>query len=135
CGYRAGSFGFNKEIKMNIDKIKRVYLLGIGGIGMSGLARSFSRLGCEVAGYDRTSTEVTQTLEAEGMPIIYTDDVAAIPAAFEQAGEETLVILTPAIPPDLALKAHFIKHGHELYERSQVLGFISASRFTIAVAG
>ncbi len=120
---------------MNIDKIKRVYLLGIGGIGMSGLARYFSRLGCEVAGYDRTSTELTQTLEAEGMPIIYTDDVAAIPAAFEQAGEETLVIFTPAIPADLALKAHFIKHGHELYKRSQVLGFISASRFTIAVAG
>ena len=104
---------------MNIDKIKRVYLLGIGGIGMSGLARYFSRLGCEVAGYDRTSTELTQTLEAEGMPIIYTDDVAAIPAAFEQAGEETLVIFTPAIPADLALKAHFIKHGHELYKRSR----------------
>lgn len=120
---------------MNIDKIKRVYLLGIGGIGMSGLARYFSRLGCEVAGYDRTSTELTRTLEEEGMPIIYTDDVAAVPASFESAGEDTLIIFTPAIPADLALKSHFIKAGHELYKRSQVLGFISASRFTIAVAG
>lgn len=120
---------------MNIDKIKRVYLLGIGGIGMSGLARYFSQLGCEVAGYDRTSTELTRTLEAEGMPIVYSDDVTLIPSSFSQVGEETLIIFTPAIPSDLSLKAFFIEAGHELFKRSQVLGFISASRFTIAVAG
>lgn len=120
---------------MNIDKIKRVYLLGIGGIGMSGLARYFSRLGCEVAGYDRTSTELTRTLEAEGMPISYADDVDSVPASFKSASDETLIIFTPAIPKDLKLKAFFVDHGHELFKRSQVLGFISASRFTIAVAG
>ncbi len=120
---------------MNIDKIKRVYLLGIGGIGMSGLARYFSRLGCEVAGYDRTSTELTRTLEAEGLDITYTDDINTVPAVFKEANEETLLIYTPAIPKDLALKVFFTEQGHELFKRSQVLGFISASRFTIAVAG
>ncbi|MGN5955814.1 UDP-N-acetylmuramate--L-alanine ligase [Sphingobacterium lactis] len=120
---------------MNIDKIKRVYLLGIGGIGMSGLARYFRRLGCEVAGYDRTSTELTRALEAEGMPVSYDDNVATVPANFQEPSEETLLIFTPAIPKDLALKAFFVNQGHELFKRSQVLGFISASRFTIAVAG
>lgn len=120
---------------MNIDKIKRVYLLGIGGIGMSGLARYFRRLGCEVAGYDRTSTELTRALEAEGMPVTYSDDIATVPANFQEPSEETLLIFTPAIPKDLALKAFFVNQGHELFKRSQVLGFISASRFTIAVAG
>ena len=120
---------------MNIDKIKRVYLLGIGGIGMSGLARYFSRLGCEVAGYDRTSTELTRTLESEGMNISYEDNVDAIPVVFRHASEDTLLIFTPAIPKDLKLKAFFVEQGHELFKRSQVLGFISASRFTIAVAG
>jgi len=120
---------------MNIDKIKRVYLLGIGGIGMSGLARYFRRLGCEVAGYDRTSTELTRALEAEGMPVTYSDDIATVPANFQEPSEETLLIFTPAIPKDLTLKAFFVNQGHELFKRSQVLGFISASRFTIAVAG
>ena len=64
---------------MNIDKIKRVYLLGIGGIGMSGLARYFSRLGCQVAGYDRTSTELTKTLQDEGVTIVYSDDLSSVP--------------------------------------------------------
>src|SRR5690606_40621297 len=102
---------------MNIDKIKRVYLLGIGGIGMSGLARYFSRLGCEVAGYDRTSTELTRTLEAEGMPISYADDVDSVPAAFNSASDETLIIFTPAIPKDLKLKAFFVDNGHELFKQ------------------
>ena len=80
---------------MNIDKIKRVYLLGIGGIGMSGLARYFSRLGCEVAGYDRTSTELTRTLEAEGMPISYADDVDSVPASFKafMLVHESLIVM------------------------------------------
>ncbi len=120
---------------MNIDKIKRVYLLGIGGIGMSGLARYFSRLGCEVAGYDRTSTELTRTLEEEGLEVIYDDEVNSVPAAFKSASDETLIIFTPAVPKDLKLKEFFLNNGHKLFKRSEVLGFISASRFTIAVAG
>lgn len=120
---------------MNIDKVKKVYLIGIGGIGMSGLARYFQHLGYAVAGYDKTETELTKTLDGEGIAISYEDDVQNIPSLFAEPNEETLIIFTPAVPKDLAIKNYFLDKGHTLYKRSQVLGFISASRFTIAVAG
>ena len=120
---------------MNIDKIKRVFLLGIGGIGMSGLARYFSRMGMEVAGYDRTSTELTQILEKEGIQIIYQDEESLIDDSFKIPSAETLIIYTPAIPKNLLLKSFFVTQGHEVFKRSEVLGFISENRFTIAVAG
>ncbi|MFZ4863812.1 UDP-N-acetylmuramate--L-alanine ligase [Sphingobacterium sp. Mn56C] len=120
---------------MNIDQIKQVYLLGIGGIGMSGLARYFHKLGCAVYGYDRTETDLTMALVQEGIPVIYTDDAQLIPADFNTPSENSLVIFTPAVPKDLQLKNIFEQRGFELFKRSQVLGFISASRFTIAVAG
>lgn len=120
---------------MNLDHIKRVYLLGIGGIGMSGLARYFKHLDCEVQGYDRTETDLTRALEEEGIKIIYQDEVDLIPAAYRQPLADTLLIFTPAVPQDLALKAYFVDNGFTLYKRSEVLGIISASRFTIAVAG
>ncbi|MGJ1284607.1 UDP-N-acetylmuramate--L-alanine ligase [Sphingobacterium spiritivorum] len=120
---------------MNIDNIKRVYLIGIGGIGMSGLARYFHRLGCEVAGYDKTESDLTDTLVQEGIPVIYEDNIDAIPESFTHTGPDTLIIYTPAVPKELKIKNHLSDLGHELYKRSQVLGFISASRFTIAVAG
>ena len=120
---------------MNLDHIKRVYLLGIGGIGMSGLARYFKHLGCDVRGYDRTETELTRTLVQEGIPVIYQDDITLVPAAYQQPSDETLLIFTPAIPQELQLKAYFAAQGFRLYKRSEVLGIISASRFTIAVAG
>ena len=120
---------------INIDHIKQVYLIGIGGIGMSGLARYFQHLGCKVSGYDRTETELTMTLVAEGIDVVYQDEVSLIPAAFGQAAEANLVIFTPAVPKDLKIKNYFTDKGIEIYKRSQVLGFISASRFTIGVAG
>src|SRR5690606_24670560 len=120
---------------MNLDHIKRVYLLGIGGIGMSGLARYFKHLGCDVQGYDKTETELTRALVQEGIAVIYQDDVASLPVAYKQPSEQTLLIFTPAIPKDLKLKAYFLGQGFVLYKRSEVLGIISASRFTIAVAG
>lgn len=120
---------------MNIDQIKQVYLIGIGGIGMSGLARYFHHLGCAVFGYDKTETELTSTLVAEGIPVVYEDNTAFIPAAFAVPKAESLVIFTPAVPKDLKIKNHFVELGFELFKRSQVLGFISASRFTIGVAG
>lgn len=120
---------------MNIDHIKRVYLLGIGGIGMSGLARYFRRLGCEVAGYDRTETALTKTLEREGIRVSYQDDWLEVSTVFQEAGAETLIVYTPAIPKTLGLKAYFQDGGHRLYKRSEVLGIISQSRFTIAIAG
>lgn len=120
---------------MNLDAIKQVYLIGIGGIGMSGLARYFKHLGCEVNGYDRTETELTKTLVKEGIAITYQDDVSMIDTMFHQPADSTLVIFTPAIPKDAKIKAFFESQGHVLYKRSQVLGIISESRFTIAVAG
>lgn len=120
---------------INIDQIKQVYLIGIGGIGMSGLARYFHHLGCKVAGYDRTETDLTIALVDEGIDIIYQDEVSMIPSDFDQPSEDSLVIFTPAVPKDLKIKNHFIEKNFELYKRSQVLGIISASRFTIGVAG
>lgn len=120
---------------MNLDHIKRVYLLGIGGIGMSGLARYFKHLGCDVQGYDKTETELTQTLVAEGIPVTYVDDVSNLSPEFRVPSEETLLIFTPAIPKDLTLKNFLLEQGCHLYKRSEVLGIISASRFTIGVAG
>lgn len=120
---------------MNIDRIKQVYLLGIGGIGMSGLARYFHKLGCNVSGYDRTETDLTKVLDEEGIPVIYEDDISLLPDFASVPSDETLVIFTPAIPKDLKIKNYLIDNGVALYKRSQVLGFISASRFTIGVAG
>lgn len=120
---------------INIDQIKQVYLIGIGGIGMSGLARYFQHLGCKVVGYDRTETELTLSLMQEGIHVVYQDDASLIPAEFDQPSPEALVIFTPAVPKDLKIKNYFIDKGFEIFKRSQVLGFISASRFTIGVAG
>lgn len=120
---------------MNIDQIKKVYLIGIGGIGMSGLARYFHKLGCEVSGYDKTETELTMALAKEGIPVVYEDDVSTIDRSFSAPSEEALVIYTPAVPKELKIKNYFLDKGFELFKRSQVLGIISASRFTIGVAG
>ena len=120
---------------MNIDQVKQVYLIGIGGIGMSGLARYFQRLGCSVAGYDRTETELTRALVNEGIAIIYEDDITLIPYVFQSPTAENLVIFTPAVPQDLQIKNVLLERGLTLHKRSEVLGIISASRFTIGVAG
>lgn len=120
---------------MNLDHIKRVYLLGIGGIGMSGLARYFKHLGYEVSGYDKTETELTQALVSEGIAVTYQDDPSQLAEVYRTPSDESLLIFTPAIPHNLQLKHFFVQQGFQLYKRSEVLGIISASRFTIAVAG
>ncbi|CAM3852720.1 UDP-N-acetylmuramate--L-alanine ligase [Mucilaginibacter galii] len=120
---------------MELRNIQRVYLIGIGGIGMSGLARYFSHLGCMVCGYDKTETPLTDALQAESMQIVFEDNVNLIPAEFTQPDEHTLIIYTPAIPKDSAILHHFKNAGFELFKRSQVLGLISQSMFTVAVAG
>ncbi|WP_140936595.1 UDP-N-acetylmuramate--L-alanine ligase [Sphingobacterium lumbrici] len=120
---------------MNIDQVKQVFLIGIGGIGMSGLARYFYQLGCTVIGYDKTETDLTLALVREGITVFYQDDIQLIPEGFQNPSVETLIVFTPAVPKDLRIKNYFVDKGFELYKRSQVLGFISASRFTIGVAG
>src|SRR5690606_23463527 len=120
---------------MNIDRIKNIYLIGIGGIGMSGLARYFHHLGYFVNGYDKTETTLTSELKTEGISIIFEDSENLVPATFIKNIEETLVIYTPAVPADSKIVQAFKNSGHVLHKRSEVLGFISSSKFTIAIAG
>ncbi len=120
---------------MNIDRIKNVYLIGIGGIGMSGLARYFHHLGYLVSGYDKTETILTSELIAEGIDIVFEDSENIIPSIFIENVDETLVIYTPAVPKDSKIVQAFKRSEHILHKRSEVLGFISSSKFTIAIAG
>ena len=113
---------------------KRVYFLGIGGIGMSALARYFLGEGWEVTGYDRTSTELTRQLEAEGAAIHYEDDVRLIPEPFLDK-EHSTVIYTPAIPQEHSEMQMFRREGFEMRKRSQVLGLLSEGKCVMAVAG
>ncbi len=120
---------------MELNNIKQVYLVGIGGIGMSGLARYFHKRGCEVIGYDRTQTTLTDALETEGITITFTDSVSEIPESFRVMSDSLLVIYTPAIPKDSAILNYFQDKGFEPKKRSEVLGIISKGMYTVAVAG
>ncbi len=114
--------------------IQRIYFIGIGGIGMSALARYFLHEGREVAGYDRTRSALTEALEAEGAAVHYTDDTAAIPAPFRER-EGTVVVYTPAVPADHAELAWFRSRGFTVEKRSQMLGHLSEGKYVLAVAG
>jgi UDP-N-acetylmuramate--alanine ligase len=120
---------------MELKNIQRVYLVGIGGIGMSGLARYFHHLGSVVCGYDKTATELTREMQQEGIPVIYNDTDAFIPSSFHTPNVNTLIIYTPAIPHDSVILNFFKDQGFELFKRSQVLGIISRGMFAVAVAG
>ncbi|MBO5895368.1 MAG: UDP-N-acetylmuramate--L-alanine ligase [Alistipes sp.] len=113
---------------------KKVYFLGIGGIGMSAIARYFLHAGYRVAGYDLTATPLTRALEAEGAEIHYEDDPELIPADMRSA-EDTLVVLTPAIPADHKEWAWLRERGFTIEKRSQMLGYLSEDRVVMAVAG
>lgn len=119
---------------IELNHIKQVYFLGIGGIGMSALARYFHATGKHVAGYDRTPTDLTRQLSDEGIAVHYEDSRNAIPEPFRISGD-TLVIITPAVPVDNEEMQFFRNNGFKMYKRSQVLGFITHQKMTIAVAG
>lgn len=114
---------------MNVREINRVYFVGIGGIGMSALARFFLAQGAIVQGYDRTATALTTKLEGEGMDIHYTDDIALLDK------ETQLVIYTPAIPKDHAELNWYRDHHYAVYKRSDVLQWITERLFSVTVAG
>ncbi len=113
----------------NLKDIKKIYFLGIGGIGMSALARYFKSMGAEVSGYDKTQTALTDELEREGIRVIFEDEVNLY------SKEIDLVVYTPAIPKDHKGFNFYKDNNYELRKRSEVLGIISSDRFTIAVAG
>ncbi|RYC69036.1 UDP-N-acetylmuramate--L-alanine ligase [Spirosoma sordidisoli] len=120
---------------MSLDQFKYIYFLGIGGIGMSALARWFRINGYEVAGYDRTPTALTNALEAEGMAIHFTEDTQQIPAEFLANPAQTLVVYTPAVPKTHAEYIYLTDHGFTLQKRSQVLGLLAGQMKTVGVAG
>jgi len=113
----------------DFNNISTVYFLGIGGIGMSALARYFNAKGVKVVGYDKTSSALTDTLIEEGIAIHFEDSVAQLIPNAE------MVIYTPAIPKDNVQMNWYLDNGFTLYKRSQILGLISQNHFCIAVAG
>ena len=114
---------------MNKSGMNTVYFLGIGGIGMSALARYYRSRGWIVAGYDRTSSPLTKQLEDEGMSIHYEDDPRLLPDLIDK------VIYTPAVPKDLNEIAEIKRRGLPMMKRAEALGAISKEHFTIAAAG
>jgi len=121
---------------MNLDLYKHIYLIGVGGIGMSALARYFNSKGKMVSGYDKVKSELCIELETEGINIHYSDDVHEIPEPIKNAGfNDILVIYTPAISSENKVLSFFTNKGFKVYKRAEVLGMISKQSFTIAVAG
>lgn len=120
---------------MELENIQRVFLIGIGGIGMSGLARYFKKRGCVVCGYDKTGTPLTETLMNEGIPVVFMDDEDSIQVSFLENDPNTLIIYTPAIPSDSNILNFFRDGEFTMKKRSEVLGIISKGMFTIAIAG
>jgi UDP-N-acetylmuramate--alanine ligase len=120
---------------MELSKINRVYFVGIGGIGMSALARYFAKRGVLVCGYDKTRTNLTIALENEGILVSYLDEESVVPVCFVENHPDSLVVYTPAIPKNSNILNHFKENGFILKKRSEVLGIISKEMFCIAVAG
>lgn len=119
---------------MNLQRIKNVYFIGIGGIGMSALALYFHAIGKKVVGYDKTPSSITQALAEQGIAIHCKEDVNAISSAFTQP-QHTLVVYTPAVPASHTELQFFNDKGFTVQKRAQVLGLVANNSFCLAVAG
>ena len=118
---------------MNLNQIHNVYFIGIGGIGMSALARYFKAIGKNVSGYDKTETELTKELQQLGIAIHFEDRIDLIPTDYYV--ENTLVIITPAVPIHHSEWNYFLERDFEVKKRAEVLGIITKDTFCFAVAG
>ncbi|MFA5327097.1 MAG: UDP-N-acetylmuramate--L-alanine ligase [Prolixibacteraceae bacterium] len=118
---------------LKFSDIKKVYFLGIGGIGMSALARYFASQGIVVSGYDRTPTALTGELAKEGIAVHYEDNAELIPKNLHVS--DSLIVYTPAVPATHQELNALIDRGFSIHKRAEVLGIICNSRRTIAVAG
>lgn len=118
---------------MNLNQIHNVYFIGIGGIGMSALARYFQNIGKNVSGYDKTPTTLTDELIAGGINIHFEDNIGLVPA--EYYVENTLVIITPAVPVSHSEWNYFLERDYVVKKRAEVLGIITKDTFCFAVAG
>jgi UDP-N-acetylmuramate--alanine ligase len=118
---------------MNLNQIHNVYFIGIGGIGMSALARYFKNIGKQVSGYDKTPTMLTDELIESGISIHFEDNIDLIPKDFYS--ENTLVIITPAVPKSHSEWNYFLEREYQVKKRAEVLGIITQDTFCFAVAG
>jgi UDP-N-acetylmuramate--alanine ligase len=118
---------------MNLNQIQNVYFIGIGGIGMSALARYFKYIGKQVSGYDKTPSMLTSELIESGIDIHFEDNISLIPNDYFV--ENTLVIFTPAVPITHSEWNYFIERQYEVKKRAEVLGIITKDTFSFAVAG
>lgn len=114
-----------------MSNYRNIYFIGIGGIGMSAIARYYNAKGFKVSGYDKTPSPLTHALEDEGIQVHYTDDTAYIPGT----PEDTLVIYTPAVPKDMGELTYVLGHGYRTIKRSRMLGEIAQGQRCMAVAG
>jgi UDP-N-acetylmuramate--alanine ligase len=118
------------------EDIQNYFFLGIGGIGMSALARYFHHAGAHVCGYDRTPSPLTKELEAEGIWVTYEDDPSLLrsftPSLLK---EHTLIVRTPAVPEENAIYTYFREHGYQIMKRAEVLGLVTRSKKALCVAG
>lgn len=121
-------------MRVNLKEIHNVYFVGIGGIGMSALARYFKFSSKNVAGYDKTKTDITNALEALGIPVSIKDEVAEIPKTFLNK-ENTVVVYTPAIPKTHTELTYFRENKFHIYKRAEILGKITKDTFCLGVAG
>jgi UDP-N-acetylmuramate--alanine ligase len=119
---------------VNLKEIHQVYFVGIGGIGMSAIARYFASNKKQVAGYDKTPSQITSDLEKLGVEVYFEDDLKKIPLPFLKK-EETLIVYTPAIPSNNKVLTYFNEHNFTVLKRSEVLGKITETTFCLAVAG
>lgn len=121
---------------LNFSEIQSFFFLGVGGIGMSALARYFRHRGYPVVGYDRTPSPLTRELEQEGITIIYDDDpsqLSSLPSSLSP--RTTLVVLTPAVPATTAVRRYFEEGGYDIRKRSEVLGLVTEHMQALCVAG
>lgn len=118
---------------MNLNQIHNVFFVGIGGIGMSALARYFKTIGKQVSGYDKTPSMLTDELIASGIDIHFEDRIDLIPQEYDL--ENTLVIITPAVPTSHSQWNYFLERDYQVKKRAEVLGIITKDTFCFAVAG
>ena len=117
-----------------MNTFTKYYFLGIGGIGMSALARYFNSKGFQVAGYDRTETKLTKELQAEGIGVCFDEDITQIPEDFKKE-KNTLVVITPAVPKNHPQLLYFQEQNFNIQKRAQVLGSITKQSKGICIAG
>jgi len=119
---------------LNLEKIHKVYFVGIGGIGMSALARYFHEIGKQVAGYDKTPTKITDDLIQLGIAVHFEDSIDLIASEFKKS-EDTLVVYTPAVQSTHSELQYFVVNKFTIQKRAEVLGLITKNTFCFAVAG